>query len=148
MKFSKFELKMFNAAHCEAEKSDFKQFNIGCVITYKGHIIGRGHNQNKTHPMQKKYNRKYRKLHNSSHAFIQDSIHAEMDAINSIPYTTGIETDFSKAKLFVYRISPGKRLGYGKAKPCAACMEAIRKLGIKKIYYTDEDGFNYLQLED
>lgn len=148
MKFSKFELKMFNAAHCEAEKSDFKQFNIGCVITYKGHIIGRGHNQNKTHPMQKKYNRKYRKLHNSSHTPISDSIHAEMDALNSISYTTGIEIDWSKVKVFIWRIAPGKPRGYGKSKPCPACAAALRDLNIHHIYYTDDFGLNYLYLED
>ena len=138
---------MFNAAHVEAEKSDFKQFNIGCVITYKGHIIGRGHNQNKSHPMQKKYNRKYRKFHNTNKA-INDCLHAEIDAINSISYTTGIEVDWSKVKVFVYRISIGKRLGYGCAKPCKACTHALKDLGVRNIYYTDDMGFNYLYLED
>ena len=64
MKFSKFDERMFHAAHIEAEKSEYKRFHVGCVITYKHTIIGRGHNSNKSHPMQKEYNQ-YRNFNNN-----------------------------------------------------------------------------------
>lgn len=149
MKFSNFEKRMFNEAYKEAKKSNYKQSRVwcrvGCVITYKHTIIGKGHNSNKTHPMQKEYNR-YRNLPCTDGQIVVDLIHAEIAAINSIPYTTGIEVDWSKVKIFTYRICPGKPLKYGNAKPCDGCMHAIKDLGIKKIYYTDDDGYNYLQL--
>ena len=59
MNFSKFDIRMFNEARMEAESSEFKRFHTGAVIVYKKHIIGRGKNDDKSHPMQKEYNRKY-----------------------------------------------------------------------------------------
>lgn len=147
MNFSKFDLRMFNEARMEAESSDYKRFHMGAVIVYKKHIIGRGHNSDKSHPMQKEYNRKYRTFNNVGGNFIADSLHAEISAISSIPYTVGINVDWPKAKIYVYRISHGTKLGYGLAKPCPACMNALRDLGIKNIYYTDTSGYSYLQLD-
>ena len=146
MKFTNFELRMFQAARAEAEKSTFDRFNLGCVITYKGHIIGRGFNSNKSHPLQKKYNRRYRNFNITNGQCINHAVHAEIAAINSIPYTTGIQVDWSKVKVFVYRICNGKEFGYGNAKPCPACTHAIRDLGIKQIFFTDDDGYSYLEL--
>lgn len=36
---------------------------------------------------------------------------------------------------------------FGLARPCPACMAMIKNLGIKKIYYTTDDGFAFEQLE-
>lgn len=147
MNFSKFDIRMFNEARMEAESSEFKRFHTGAVIAYKKHIIGRGKNGDKSHPMQKEYNRKYRTFNNVGGNYINDSIHAEIAAISSIPYTVGIDIDWSKVRVYVYRISRGTKLGYGLAKPCSACMNALKDLGIKNIYYTDSDGYSYLQLD-
>lgn len=146
MKFTNFEKRMFHQAFLEAKKSDYKRFHIGCVITYKHTIIGRGRNSNKSHPMQKEYN-KYRNFNNVNGEFILDAIHAEIAAINSISYTTGINVDWSKVKIFTYRICKGKNLGFGNSKPCPACMNAIKELGIKHVFYTDDDGYSYLHLD-
>lgn len=147
MGFTNFDLRMFNHARMEAEKGENQRFNVGCVLTYKGHVIGRGHNSNKSHPVQKKYNRKYRDFNNTNGMCINDTLHAEIDAINSVSYTTGIKVDWKQVKVFVYRICNGKPLGYGCAKPCPACMNAIKELGIRKVYYTDDDGYSYLEID-
>lgn len=147
MEFTNFDLKMFEAARIEAEKSDYKPFKLGCVITYKGHIIGRGKNGYKSHPLQKKYNRRYRHFNCERGEFVHDSIHAEIAAISSIPYTVGRDVDWNKVNVYVYRICHGKQLGYGNAKPCPACLGIIRDLGIKNIYHTSDFGLAYLKLE-
>ena len=134
MNFTNFELRMFEAAKAEAEKSDYDRFKLG------------GKNGNKSHPMQRKYNRLYRKFNCTDGQYIHDSVHAEISAITSIPYVVGKDVDFSKVKIFVYRICKGKKYGYGNARPCDACMNAIRELGIKNVYYTDDDGYAYLEL--
>lgn len=146
MKVSNFDKRMFKAAKEEAMKSDYKRFHVGAVIVYGHTIIGRGRNGNKSHPMQKVYNKKYRKFNSTEGKFILDSIHAEIMAISNISYVVGKEVDFSKAKIYVYRICKGKKNGYGNAKPCPACMNAIRDLGIKTVMYTDDDGLNCLEL--
>lgn len=146
MSINNFDRRMFHYAYLEAIKSDYKRFNIGCVIAYKHSIIGKGHNSNRSDPMQKQYNRKYRTFNHISGSYIHDSLHAEMSAIKSIPYTVGIQIDWSKVKVYVYRICHGKRLGYGNAKPCSACTAALRDLNIRHVYFTDDDGYSYIEL--
>ena len=64
MTITSFDKKMFHQAYIEATKSTFDRFHVGAVIAYKGHIIGRGHNSTKTHPMQQRYDMKYRAFNN------------------------------------------------------------------------------------
>lgn len=146
MTISSFDRVMFHQAYIEATKSTFNRFQVGCVIAYKGHIIGRGHNSNKTHPMQKEYNDKYRRFNNAKGAYVKHSIHAEISAITSVSYVVGKDIDWSKCKIYVYRICNGRRLGFGCAKPCPACTHALRDLGVKDCYYTDNEGLSYIEL--
>lgn len=140
-KITKSDYKFFNMARKEAEKSDFEGFKLGCVIVHKKHVIGRGHNSNKTNPKQKRYNR-YRKF-NKDNRMIKHSIHAEIDAINSVPYPVAENVNWSDVKVYIYRICPGKPLGHGVSRPCNACSAAMRDLGIRHIYYTTDHGFAY-----
>lgn len=145
MKFSKFDMRMFNEAHKEAMKSTYKRRSqhVGAVITYKGHIIGRGCNSNKTHPLQKEFNR-YRDYNNAD-VYSPDKLHAEISAICSISYTVGINVRWDKANIYIYRPMNDTKMAC--AKPCPACMNAIKSLGIRHIYYTDSNGYSYLQLD-
>ncbi len=140
-RISKFDKRMFAAARKIAETSDFKSFHTGCVVVYKKHIIGIGANSDKTHPMQAQYN-KFRKFNKTKNG-IKHSIHAEIAAINSISYVIGRDIDWSKVKMYIYRICPGHESGQGLSKSCPACQAAIQDLGIKHVYYTTDDGFAY-----
>ena len=53
------DYKYFNKARQVASISDYKKQHVGCVAVYQGQVIGLGCNTNKTHPIQKFYN-KYR----------------------------------------------------------------------------------------
>lgn len=129
---TKTDMHYFEKASKVAEISDFAKINIGCVAVYQGTIIGVGFNTNKTHPMQKKYNR-YRNGEN----FIP-KLHAEINCLNSIRY---LDINFSKVKLYIYR--KRKSAKYGMCRPCPSCLAAIKDLGIKHIYYTTDEGFVY-----
>ena len=48
--------------------------------------------------------------------------------------------------VYVYRICKGKPLGHGMARPCKACRNALRDMGINHLYYTGEDSFIYERL--
>ena len=144
MTINKFDERMFAAARKVAKKSDFENFHMGCVIVYKKHIIGAAANSDKTHPMQAEYN-KYRKFNKTKNG-IKHSVHAEIAAINSIPYVLGKEVEWSKVKIYIYRIAKGKIGGYGLAKPCPACIQAIRDMNIQHIYYTGEGSYIYERL--
>lgn len=138
-KFSNFDYRMFDAARRVALQSDFDNFHIGCVIVYKKHIIASACNTNKTSPKQKKYNRK--RNFNKSSKLTKHSMHAEIRALSLIPYPLQQTINWREVSVYTYRICRGKRLGHGLARSCAGCMAAIKDMGIKKIYYTTDEGF-------
>ena len=133
---TKTDMHYFTKASQVAEISDFAKVNIGCIAVYQGTIIGVGFNTNKTHPMQKKYNR-YR----NGEDFVP-KLHAEINCLNSIRH---LDVNFSKVKLYVYRIRNDRP--HGMSRPCPSCMAAIKDLGIHNIYYTTNDGFAYEKLD-
>ena len=135
--FSNSDYRYFNKAYQIATISDFYKTHIGCVAVYQGQIIGLGCNCNKTHPIQKYYNR-YRKPSDS----MLQKLHAEINCLNQIKH---LDINFSKVKLYIYRIR--KDQPFGMARPCPSCMAAIRDLGIRDIYYTSNEGYVYEKLE-
>ena len=131
------DYKYFLKARQVATISDYYKTHIGCVAVYQGQVIGLGCNTNKTHPVQKFYNR-YREPSDT----MLPKLHAEISCINQIKH---LNINFSKVKLYIYRIRNDQP--YGMARPCPSCMAAIRDLGIRDIYYTTNDGYSYERLE-
>lgn len=129
------DYKYFQKAHQIATISDYKKTHVGCVAVYQGQVIGLGCNCNKTHPVQKKYNR-YRK------DLMLPKLHAEISCLNQIKH---LDINFSKVKLYIYRIR--KDQPSGMARPCPSCMAAIRDLGVRNIFYTTNDGYAHEKLE-
>lgn len=128
----------FNKARQVATVSDYHKEHVGCVAVYHGQVISIGCNSNKTHPMQKHYN-KYREKSD----MLIPKLHAEINCISQLKH---LKVNFSKVKLYIYRIR--KDRPYGIARPCPSCMAAIKDLGIRDIYYTTNDGFAYERLEN
>ena len=134
---TKSDYKYFNKAKEAGMISDFRKTHIGCIAVYQGNIIGIGCNCNKTHQKKKKYNQ-YRKQSDS----MLPKLHAEINCINSIRH---LDINFSKVKLYIYRIR--KDQPFGLARPCPSCMAAIKDLGIRDVYYTTNDGYAYERIE-
>lgn len=134
MTITNFDKRMFQCARAEAFKSDFDRFNVGCVVVYKHKIIGRGCNGKKTHPIQKKYN-KFRKF-NRSRNYSPASLHAEVSALCSVKHSVGMDINWKKVKVYVYRV---RKDGSGAcARPCKACETLMRSLGITGCYYSED----------
>ena len=129
--------KYFTKARQAANLSDYHKTHVGCVAVYHGQVIGLGYNTNKTHPIQKYYNR-YREPSDT----MLPKLHAEINCLNQIKH---IDINFSKVKLYIYRIRNDQP--FGLSRPCPSCMAAIKDLGIKDIYYTTNDGYAYEKLE-
>lgn len=135
------DLRYFELAKREAEKSVFPRFHVGCVLVYNGYVLGSGFNSEKSDPIQKRYNR-YRHFNNSDTTQpVNHAVHAELAAIKSVPYPVAQETDWSKVKVFTYRICVGHASGVGFSRPCPACMNCIKDRGIRQVYYTTDMGF-------
>lgn len=121
----------FEAAEAISKSSDYPRVHIGCVVTDKNHrIISSGCNSNKTHPIQKKYNRERFDV-DSCH-----SLHAEITALLPLMKEN---IDFSRVEIYTHRRLINGKLGI--SRPCPSCMRLIKELGIKKIYYTTENGY-------
>lgn len=135
--FRKIDYKYFDKARQTATISDYRKTHIGCVAVYQGQVIGLGCNCNKTHPTQKFYN-KYRIQSDA----LLPKLHAEINCINQIKH---LDINFSKVKLYIYRIR--KDQPFGMARPCPSCMAAIKDLGIREVYYTTNDGYVHERLE-
>ena len=129
--------KYFAKARQAAMISDYYKIHIGCVAVYQGNIIGIGCNCNKTHPIQKFYNQ-YRNRPNN----LLPKLHAEINCINSIKH---LDINFTKIKLYIYRIRNDQP--FGLSRPCPSCMAAIKDLGIRDIYYTSNDGYVHERIE-
>jgi len=106
--------------------------HIGCVMIHRNRTISVGWNISREHPVQKKYN----KDRGFDTSISKNSLHAEMYALIK---SEGLDIDWSKVKIFVYReLADGST---AMAKPCIACMQAIKDRGIKTAFYTTENGY-------
>lgn len=135
---SKTDYKYFDKARQAVMVSDYYKTHIGCVAVYQGTIIKIGCNSNKTHPIQKKYN-KYRKPSDS----MLPKLHAKINCISSIRH---FDINFSKVRLYIYRIR--KDQPFGLFRPCPSCMAAIKEFGVRDIYYTTNDGYVHERIEN
>ena len=140
-KLTKFDYRMFDLARRVADESDFDNFHIGCVVTYKKHVIASACNTNKTSPKQKRYNKK--RNFNKSDKPTKHSLHAEIRALSLIPYTLQQTINWRDVNVYVYRICKGKPLGHGLARSCDGCMAALRDMGIQNLYFTTDNGYCY-----
>ena len=138
MMFRNSDYYYFSKARQVTVISDYHKEHVGCIAVYHGQVIGIGCNSNKTHPMQKFYNR-YRKESDT----LLPKLHAEINCINQLKH---LDINFSKVKLYIYRIRKDQPCGM--ARPCSSCMAAIKDLGIKNIFYTTNDGFAYERLDN
>lgn len=128
---TKNDMKYFFKARSIAKCSDYPKEHIGCIAVYHRDIIGFGYNSNKTHPTQKYFN-KYRIISDE----LLPKIHAEIKCINQIRH---MNINFKKVRLYTYRTRNDQP--YGMSRPCPSCMEAIKQLGIREIYYTTNNGY-------
>ena len=120
-------------AKAMAEISDYHNQHVGCVVVYKNKIISAACNSNKTHPIQRKYNKVRFDI---NEGYSPDSLHAEMHALIQV---SNMDIDWSKVTVYTYRRLKSKE--YGMARPCPSCMAFIRELGIRNLVYTTNDGF-------
>lgn len=136
--FVSHEIYFIQEAFEQALLSDFDRTRLGCVIVYKGHIIGEGYNSEKTNTLQKAYNIKYRNFDN---VHLKYSTHAEVDAIRSIKASMIPQINWSKVEVYTYRIALGYENIQAMSLPCNSCMHILRDLGVHKFIFSTSYGF-------
>lgn len=107
----------------EAKKSDYR-FKLGAVIFKGSRIISASHNYLRSCANIKPQYRKW-----------SNSLHAEQAAI----LAAGEWSKLKGCDLLVMKIS--KTTGsISNARPCEFCMATMVHVGIKRVYYSDENG--------
>ena len=98
------------------------------ALVYKNDIVAIGVNQKKTHPFQKRYQKR------------ADCtwLHSEIDAIKKALRTVKVD-DLGKYTLYVARVR--KDMSWGDSKPCSGCMKAIIDFNIRSVFYTCEGDY-------
>ena len=128
------EQRFFNIAKEMSQLSNFSRARVGAVVTSGKRILSASCNSTKTRPLQFYYN-KYRNFEDYKNS--NSCEHAEISALSPL---IGKEIEWDKVSIYTYReLKNGKRAC---SRPCVACMSLIKDLGIKNIYFIDENG-NY-----
>lgn len=117
--------KYFELAKKLSIKSSHHTHKMGCVVVNKNEIVGIGFNQIKTHPK-------------SPHPF--KTLHAEISAILGVSYR-----DLKGCTVYVYRETKDGKPAM--AKPCQVCEQALKNVGIKKVYFSvdNDKGWDYTE---
>jgi deoxycytidylate deaminase len=118
--------RFLNLALKIAAKSDHPFYRMGAVLVKGNRVISIGLNKHKTNPNQLSH-------HGAGYA---GSIHAELDAMIS-NNTVGCD-------LYVARIMANGTAGM--AKPCQNCMKLCYAYGIKKVFFTTGNGYEFAQI--
>jgi deoxycytidylate deaminase len=127
---TKTERAMFRAAKSVSEMSDHR-VKVGCVVVNKHRIVSSGYNSHtKCHKTQAMLDKAIFGCE------CPGKLHSETAALLPL-IKDGI--DLSRASIFVYREHKDGSIAC--AKPCARCERLIKKLGIKRVYFTIENGF-------
>lgn len=103
---------------------------IGAALTLGKKIVSFGHNQLKSHPLQRRFGRNEQSIY----------LHAEIDAIKNALKHVHVDL-LPHTCLHVVRVKRAHPRGdycFGLAKPCLGCMRAIATFGIRQVYYSVE----------
>lgn len=127
---TKTERAMFRAAKAVSEMSDHR-VKVGCVVVNKHRIVSSGFNSHqKCHKIQAILDKEVFGCE------CPGKMHAETSALLPL-IKDGV--DLSRASIYIYR--QHKDGGIACARPCARCEKLIKQHGIKRIYFTVENGF-------
>lgn len=132
-----YQLKMFSMARGVSKLSTFHHQHVGSVVVSGHKVISTGCNSMKTNPLQHKYN-KYRGFDDYESSIACQ--HAEVSALSCLIGKYGV--DWENLDIYVYREKKDGSLGC--SRPCKACSRLIKDLGIRRVYFIDENG-NYTE---
>ena len=132
---TKKERAFFNVAKSVSHTSDYVGTSVGCVVVYKNAIVSVASNSEKTHTLQKFYDR----FRNFDVEHAENKLHAEVHALSlakNVIFHTNIS--LSDISIFVYRELKNGQPAI--SKPCSGCFSLIKDLGIRYMFYIDEHG--------
>lgn len=127
LKTSQKDEKFANFALEEAEKSNMKYHQHGCVAVMDGSVIARGHNSTRVY---------------SNDGYLKNacSCHAEIDVLRKINKLNNKNGSLlKKISMYVVR-KPNKKYYFKESSPCFRCLQFMKSLHIKYIIWSNENG--------
>lgn len=110
---------------------------IAAALVYRNEVLAVGHNKFKSHPFQKQYAKHEGAIY----------LHAENDCLINARklYSDDI---ISKSTMYILRVKRpfegSSDFVRGMAKPCKGCQRALTVFDIKNVYFTTDEGFDFL----
>lgn len=126
-KCSKKKKRWFALAKRAACESTYGNIRHGAILVKGGSIVSFGFNKSN----HTQFGQRFRSP-NKGHA----TQHAEISAILGLPRSTTEGAD-------IYVVRVNKEHQWRMSKPCPMCEEALRFVGVKRAFYTLEDGKHY-----
>lgn len=121
----------FRAAKAVSELSNYPIHKMGCVVVKRHRVVSSGHNhKTKCCALQAKLDTEKYGVQ------CPGKFHAEIMAL--LPLMKA-KVDLKGSSIFVYRQHKNGTLAM--ARPCSSCQKVIKELGIKKVFYTIENGY-------
>jgi len=114
----------FELARRMAEQSRYGKFRHGAVLFGGGAVINASHNKNNTCSFGARFRNP-----DAGRA----TLHAELGCILNVERQAT-----SNADVYVVRINPAGQ--FKNSRPCPMCAEAMRFVGVKRCFYTTDDG--------
>lgn len=111
---------VINRAYEECRLSTFRT-HMGAVVFKGKKILSSGHNGIRHSSLDPRY------------ILYSHALHAEQAALIGLDWKK-----LSRCSILVLRISKAQEI-LGNAKPCPMCLRLIQTVGIKNIYYSDEN---------
>ena len=132
--------KYLNFAIDVSKQSTVQRARLGAVLVSHNKVVNASPNLEKTHPMQAHLNklRGFDPMGSGE----RNILHAE---IATLLKSRDLDIEWNKSMLFIARLKKNGDLGL--ARPCNACMGRIKQYGIKKMYYTTDNGWCYERIE-
>lgn len=110
---------------------------VAALLVHRNELIAVGYNKMKSHPMAKRFQKHEEALY----------LHAEVDCIKNALRVVDVDY-LPKCTMYVLRVkhpdNSNKKFVRGLAKPCSGCNMAIDTFGIKKVYFTTNEGYDTL----
>lgn len=121
----------FESAKAVSLLSDHPQFHLGCVIVEGSRIISSGCNSiTRCSPIQQKLD------HNRFGGEHREVCHAETAAL--LPLIRQ-RADLASCTAYLYRSHKDGSLAI--SRPCSGCMSLLRAVGIRRVFFTAENGY-------
>ena len=116
--------RLFEFARKMAMMSEYGKFRHGAVLVKHGAVMSAGLNKDKPCSFGERFRPK---------ELGEATVHAELSAILNVP-----RQQTENADLYVVRV--GANNDVRNSKPCRMCQAALRFVGVKRVYYSGEDG--------